>query len=126
MTFASIHSDEENGEILAYGARMWIGGLRTGLGGDFYWEDGTDWDYEAWRPSEPNNDDELYVEVNVQFAGSVGWNDFTGTADQQCVFADPVSRLSHNNIPFSFLYFYALYFVEILIIVLLSKSVRKG
>ena len=116
LTFASIHSDEERDTVISIGVEwMWIGGFRPGNGLPFEWDDGTVWDYEAWSPGEPSTLNELRVVANAP--GNNLWHDWGGNTRQRCVFAEPVGRPSHNYITFSFLFFYALYFVEILILV---------
>jgi hypothetical protein len=55
---ASVHSDMENQLIVgapAVGTSIWIGGNDLLVEGTFEWADGSDWGYENWADTEPND-----------------------------------------------------------------------
>ena len=102
-TFASIHSDEERDAILAANdVVMWCGGRRVGPGTAFEWDDGTPFDYQTWSSGEPSsNEDGIMINWG---AGTGNWNDAWKPNSAPCLYAEPVGRLSHNFIPFSFFF----------------------
>ena len=59
---------------LAGGNPTWLGGFRT-ENDEWFWSDGTAWNYTAWRHSEPNGfPTEKYVAMNWKRMGK-GWVD---------------------------------------------------
>ena len=59
---------------LAGGKPTWLGGFRT-ENDEWFWSDGTAWNYTAWRHSEPNGfPTEKYVAMNWKRMGK-GWVD---------------------------------------------------
>lgn len=72
---ASIHSDEENlAASRACSSSCWIGGFSNdNTNEDFYWVDGTAWDYTNWDAGEPN--DWADSEDCVEMVHTGLWND---------------------------------------------------
>lgn len=74
----SIHSAEELAQIIEAAGAIGIGDWWIGLSdraeeGTFRWEDGSPYDFEAWRPGEPNN--AVEAENCAVLVGWRAWND---------------------------------------------------
>jgi hypothetical protein len=79
MRVASVHSQAEHDAI---GQLIGPTGMYAFLGAkrlddkSWRWRDGTSWDFEAWQPSQPdNNDDQEFLAIKWQPGTGVVWHD---------------------------------------------------
>jgi hypothetical protein len=77
----SIHSPEENQFLATLSPQnsiVMIGGNDLETEGTFVWTDGSDWDYQNWRPGQPSN------AGGVEHCAEMGWGGETLWNDQPC------------------------------------------
>ena len=62
---------------LSFGQKIWLGGRRSCSGcEDFFWSDGTPFDFTYWFPGEPVTKYEECIEINFKREEfNDGWND---------------------------------------------------
>ncbi|XP_028668155.1 lectin-like [Erpetoichthys calabaricus] len=78
----SVHSEEANSQILvltmkfnASNPRIWMGGLELFRTNRFIWTDGSDWNYDAWVPGQPDNTANIEDCVEMNWKANGKWND---------------------------------------------------
>jgi len=94
---ASVHSDGENDLIVSilkpaknegFDQSAWLGAQRNNQG--YYWEDGTEWDYENWREGHADTYPCVLIGSNVQ--NPELWDDFycySSWRENDCVCKKP-------------------------------------
>ncbi|XP_056591562.1 lectin-like [Triplophysa dalaica] len=82
----SVHSKNDNYDLLAIvtkfnpkNLRIWLGGYEFFKSGKFLWIDGTFWDYQIWTPGEPNN-----LFKGVEECVEMNWNHVAKWNDDSC------------------------------------------
>ena len=62
---------------------VWLGGYKSSLTDEVLWQDGLEWTYDHWSPSQPNGGtNELCVGLNTVFDGMV---DYQCSTEFQCM-----------------------------------------